>query len=196
MALSGGRPSAAKTGTEGIETGKHKGGNSDAWMVGYTPQVSTAVWVGSGNSTTPIYNSYGAPSTAATCPGATWKMFMDTWLAGKPAQPLPTKQQIRHAGAARTPRRRRRRSHAPPTNAPSEPSSTAPTTSTAPPTTVAPPTTTQAAAADAAHPPPSAELRAGPCCRTARRPARPGRRRHAVVVDRPPHRAGSGPSTP
>ena len=53
-ALAGGRPSAAKTGTEGIEFGKNRGGNSDAWMVGFTPQVSTAVWVGSGNATEPI----------------------------------------------------------------------------------------------------------------------------------------------
>ena len=37
--LADGRPSAAKTGTEGIQVGKHAGGNSDAWMVGYTPQV-------------------------------------------------------------------------------------------------------------------------------------------------------------
>ena len=64
--LADGRPSAAKTGTEGIQSGKHAGGNSDAWMVGYTPQVSTAVWVGSGDSTTPIVNDLdiGLPNAA------------------------------------------------------------------------------------------------------------------------------------
>ena len=44
--LADGRPSAAKTGTEGIQSGPASGQNSDAWMVGYTPQVSAAVWVG------------------------------------------------------------------------------------------------------------------------------------------------------
>ena len=39
--LSGGRPSAAKTGTTQLgDTGQNK----DAWMIGSTPQLSTAVW--------------------------------------------------------------------------------------------------------------------------------------------------------
>ena len=42
-ALSGGRPSAAKTGT--VQLGDTDA-NKDAWMVGYTPSLSTAVWVG------------------------------------------------------------------------------------------------------------------------------------------------------
>ena len=41
--LSGGRPSAAKTGT--VQLGDTTA-NKDAWMVGYTPSLSTAVWVG------------------------------------------------------------------------------------------------------------------------------------------------------
>ncbi len=41
--LSGGRPAAAKTGTHQLGD---TGANRDAWMVGYTPQLSTAVWVG------------------------------------------------------------------------------------------------------------------------------------------------------
>jgi membrane peptidoglycan carboxypeptidase len=95
VALANGRPSAAKTGTEGIQTGKHKGGNSDAWMVGYTPQVSAAVWVGSGDSTTPIYNSAGQAEYGRDLPGKAWKIFMDTWLAGKAVKPLPDKQLIK-----------------------------------------------------------------------------------------------------
>ena len=42
-ALAGGRPSAAKTGTAQLGD---TGDNKDAWMVGYTPSLSTAVWVG------------------------------------------------------------------------------------------------------------------------------------------------------
>jgi membrane peptidoglycan carboxypeptidase len=95
VALANGRPSAAKTGTEGIQTGKHKGGNSDAWMVGFTPQVSAAVWVGSGDSTTPIYDSTGSAEYGRDLPGKTWKIFMDTWLNGKDALPLPNKQMIK-----------------------------------------------------------------------------------------------------
>ena len=42
-ALDGGREVASKTGTVGTTDQD----NSDAWMVGYTPSISTAVWMGS-----------------------------------------------------------------------------------------------------------------------------------------------------
>jgi membrane peptidoglycan carboxypeptidase len=90
--LAGGRPSAAKTGTEGI-TKQGSVDNSDAWMVGFTPQVSASVWVGTGLSK-PIFNANGQPLYGADLPGKTWKLFMDTYLAGKPELPLPTKQLI------------------------------------------------------------------------------------------------------
>jgi membrane peptidoglycan carboxypeptidase len=93
FALAGGRTSAAKTGTEGIFQDPN-GNNSDAWTVGYTPQVAAAVWVGSGNSTTPIYNSSGSPEYGKDLPGKTWKLFMDTYLKGKPDLPMATKQMI------------------------------------------------------------------------------------------------------
>jgi membrane peptidoglycan carboxypeptidase len=102
-ALAGGRISAAKTGTEGI-TGTTQ--NSDAWMVGFTPQVSAAVWAGSGNSRTPIYNSYGAPEYGSDLPGQTWRLFMDTYLAGRPNLPMARTQQIT-AGAPPAPASRR-----------------------------------------------------------------------------------------
>ncbi len=89
--LSGGRVSAAKTGTEGISPKSPD--NSDAWMVGFTPQVSASVWVGTGRSK-PIYNSAGQPLYGANLPGQTWKLFMDTFLAGKPNMAMPTKQMI------------------------------------------------------------------------------------------------------
>jgi membrane peptidoglycan carboxypeptidase len=90
-ALAGGRISAAKTGTEGIPGTTQ---NSDAWMVGYTPQVSAAVWAGSGSSTQPIYNSAGAPEYGSDLPGKTWKLFMDSYLSGRPNLPMATKQLI------------------------------------------------------------------------------------------------------
>jgi membrane peptidoglycan carboxypeptidase len=91
--LNGGRISAAKTGTEGIFNDPN-GNDSDAWTVGYTPQVATAVWVGSGNSTTPIYNSDGQPEYGRDLPGKTWKQFMDTYLASQPKLPMATIQEI------------------------------------------------------------------------------------------------------
>jgi membrane peptidoglycan carboxypeptidase len=94
--LNNGRVSAAKTGTEGIGTG-NLGGNSDAWMVGFTPQVSAAVWVGSGNSTTPIVDAYGSPEYGRDLPGRTWALFMNTYLASQPDLPLATTQMI-HGG--------------------------------------------------------------------------------------------------
>ncbi len=63
-------------------------------MVGYTPQVAAAVWTGSGNSTSPIYDSWGSPEYGSDLPGKTWKLFMDTYLAGKPALPMATRQLI------------------------------------------------------------------------------------------------------
>ncbi len=99
VGLAAGRVSAAKTGTEGIEAGvgvaaSAVGQNSDAWMVGYTPQISVAVWVGSGSSTVPIYNAAGGEEYGRDLPGKTWKLFMDTVLASAPQVAMATKQQI------------------------------------------------------------------------------------------------------
>ena len=63
--LAGGRPSAAKTGTHQLGD---TGANRDAWMVGFTPQLSTAV--GSAQSrATYLWSTVGAArSTAQACP--------------------------------------------------------------------------------------------------------------------------------
>jgi membrane peptidoglycan carboxypeptidase len=100
-ALDGGRQSGAKTGTEGI-TKKNSTDNSDAWMVGFTPQVSASVWVGTGVSK-PIYNAAGQPLYGADLPGKTWKRFMDRYLSGKPMLKLPNKQLIAANGGTPTP---------------------------------------------------------------------------------------------
>ena len=92
FALDGGRVAAAKTGTVGI--GKTSPTNSDAWTVGYTPQVSTAVWAGSGNSVTPIYDSYGNAEYGRDLPASTWKLFMNLYLSNQPQLPMATQQEI------------------------------------------------------------------------------------------------------
>jgi membrane peptidoglycan carboxypeptidase len=99
-ALANGRVSAAKTGTEGISPKSPN--NSDAWMVGATPQVSAAVWAGTGYHK-PIYNSAGLPLYGADLPGKAWKLFMDTYLAGKPKQHMATRQLIAANGSTLQP---------------------------------------------------------------------------------------------
>jgi membrane peptidoglycan carboxypeptidase len=87
--LDGDRPVASKTGTQGLNNTD----NSDAWMVGYTPSISTAVWMGTqGNA--PITNAQGRIIYGSGLPGAIWQEFMNTVLAGTPEEPLPAKALI------------------------------------------------------------------------------------------------------
>ncbi|WP_426593356.1 penicillin-binding protein [Cellulomonas sp. McL0617] len=71
-------PAAGKTGTTSR--------NQDTWFVGYTPLLSTAVWVGYSNQTKqvigPINGSARGPIFGATIAGPTWKRFMVEALNG------------------------------------------------------------------------------------------------------------------
>nr|WP_302660088.1 transglycosylase domain-containing protein [Rhodococcus sp. SGAir0479] len=83
--LAGGRPSASKTGTAQLgDTGRNK----DAWMVGYTPQLSTAVWVGTADATA-IENSWGGPVYGSGLPSDIWKKTMDGALEDAPVEKFP-----------------------------------------------------------------------------------------------------------
>ncbi len=68
-----GRPAAGKTGTTSSER--------DVWFVGYTPQMSTAVWVGN-DDFTPL--GYGA--TGGTVVAPIWRDFMSRALSGQKSQ--------------------------------------------------------------------------------------------------------------
>ncbi|NUS43872.1 MAG: penicillin-binding protein [Mycobacteriaceae bacterium] len=83
--LKGGRPSAVKTGTVQLGTSKE---NRDAWMVGYTPSLSTAVWVGTDNGEK-LRNSSGGMVYGSGLPGDIWKGTMDGALAGSPIEKFP-----------------------------------------------------------------------------------------------------------
>ncbi|KXF85618.1 penicillin-binding protein [Rhodococcus ruber Chol-4] len=84
-ALAGGRPSAAKTGTTQLgDTGLNK----DAWMVGYTPSLSTAVWVGTPDGTA-ITNSWGGSIYGSMLPSDIWKGTMDGALEGTEVESFP-----------------------------------------------------------------------------------------------------------
>ena len=73
--LDGGRPVAAKAGsTEFLDTPD----NSDAWTVGYTPQVVTAVWVGHRKDLAPMKEGVDVPT-------GIWQQFMNSYLKDKPA---------------------------------------------------------------------------------------------------------------
>ena len=82
-ALDGERPSAGKTGTQDD--------NTNAWFVGMTPQLTTAVWVGDPKAYTPMVNipefvAKKVPRVqGGTFPAAIWKTYTDRALAGEPA---------------------------------------------------------------------------------------------------------------
>jgi membrane peptidoglycan carboxypeptidase len=82
IALSGGRDQAGKTGT--VQHPTLDGQNKDAWMVGFTPDVSTAVWVGTDKSD-PIKNAQGRPVFGRMLPGSIWQTYMNAALRGVPA---------------------------------------------------------------------------------------------------------------
>ena len=85
-ALAGGRPSASKTGTTQLgDTGQNK----DAWMVGSTPQLATAVWVGTADNTSAIFNQWGGIMYGSDAPTKIWKSILDTSLANVEQQTFP-----------------------------------------------------------------------------------------------------------
>ena len=90
LALDGNRPVAAKTGTQGIDAVN----NSDAWMVGYTPSISTAVWMGT-KGNTKIVNAAGNIIYGSGLPGEIWQEFMDAVLDGTPEEDLPARATIK-----------------------------------------------------------------------------------------------------
>ncbi len=65
-------PAAGKTGTTD--------GNTDAWFVGYTPKLSTAVWVGypDSNETEMSYQYNGGPVDGGTFPAEIWGAYMSS----------------------------------------------------------------------------------------------------------------------
>jgi membrane peptidoglycan carboxypeptidase len=76
------RQVATKTGTTQSSV---PGQNNDAWTVGYTPSLSTAVWVGTDNNT-PIKTSAGQPIYGRMVAGTIWQKFMNTALRGNPQE--------------------------------------------------------------------------------------------------------------
>ncbi|MDN5757839.1 MAG: penicillin-binding protein, partial [Tomitella sp.] len=89
--LAGGRDSAAKTGTTQLGD---TGANKDAWMVGFTPSLSTAVWIGDITGGKPLTNYSGSKIYGSGLPSDIWKDAMDGALKGTDYESFPTPDAI------------------------------------------------------------------------------------------------------
>ena len=86
--LAGDRPAAGKSGTTN--------NNNETWFVGYTPDVSTAVWIGTPNDknnlsrleNVRVGGVYYPTMYSSWVAGPTWKAIMDRALAGVPNTPF------------------------------------------------------------------------------------------------------------
>jgi penicillin-binding protein 1A len=79
------RPAAGKTGT----TDEH----ADAWFVGYTPQLATAVWMGYTRGEVPMLNVHGIAVSGGSFPAEIWRRYMSPALAPQPALEFPEPRQ-------------------------------------------------------------------------------------------------------
>ncbi len=85
----GDRPAAGKTGTQD--------NNTNAWFVGFTPQITAAVWVGDPKGYTemtsavvPEFGAAGVPKVqGGTFPARIWKAFMEPAHYGAPIEDWP-----------------------------------------------------------------------------------------------------------
>ncbi len=84
-----GRPAAGKTGT----TQQYR----DAWFVGYTPHLATAVWMGYPEAQTAMTSVHGIPVTGGSFPAQMWAKFMRAALSGKPESDFARPSGIKRA---------------------------------------------------------------------------------------------------
>lgn len=89
--LAGGRPAAAKTGTTQLGDTSD---NKDAWMVGYTPSLATAVWVGTVKGDKPLETASGGAVYGSGLPSDIWKATMDGALKGTDNESFPKPTEI------------------------------------------------------------------------------------------------------
>ncbi len=76
-----GRPAAGKTGTTQ--------NNRDAWFVGYTPEIVTAVWVGYPTEQKAMTDVHGVTVTGGSLPAQIWAAFMKQALEDVPVSGFP-----------------------------------------------------------------------------------------------------------
>jgi penicillin-binding protein 1A len=76
-----GRPAAGKTGTNE--------NHEDAWFAGYTPNLSTVVWVGYTRGEIPMLSVHGISVTGGSFPAEIWRLFMQPALDGTEVAQFP-----------------------------------------------------------------------------------------------------------
>ncbi len=75
------RPAAGKTGT----TDEY----ADAWFVGYTPDLATAVWMGYTRGEIPMESVHGISVSGGSFPAEIWHAFMEPALERRPVREFP-----------------------------------------------------------------------------------------------------------
>jgi penicillin-binding protein 1A len=76
-----GRPAAGKTGTTQ--------NNADSWFVGFTPTLTTAVWMGFPQGQIPMTDVHGVQVQGGNFPAQMWKKYMTKAVAGTPVVEFP-----------------------------------------------------------------------------------------------------------
>ena len=72
-----GRPAAGKTGTTQS--------NGDAWFMGYTPQLTTGIWMGNVANNEPMEGEF----TGGSLPAETWGNYMEAAMEDMPVEDFP-----------------------------------------------------------------------------------------------------------
>ncbi|MBX3284687.1 MAG: transglycosylase domain-containing protein [Actinobacteria bacterium] len=73
--IASGQPAAGKTGTTNDST--------DVWFVGFTPELSTAIWMGAPKGSISLANAGLQGATGGRYPAATWGRFYSLWYANR-----------------------------------------------------------------------------------------------------------------
>lgn len=86
--ITNGQPAAGKTGTTNE--------SSDVWFVGYTPQLSTAIWMGAPEGRISLANAGLGGATGGRYPATTWGRYYSLVFEGQPIEefvaPDPTRR--------------------------------------------------------------------------------------------------------
>ncbi|MEH1012655.1 transglycosylase domain-containing protein [Micromonospora sp. CPCC 206060] len=85
--LANSREAASKTGT--WELNAKSDDNAHAWMIGYTPQIAAAVWVGNEKAQKAIKLKDGRKISGGNLPGDIWERFMEEAHKGMKKEEFP-----------------------------------------------------------------------------------------------------------